>query len=90
MPKTRKRSVTRGWAKQTPGKHERTTMLKRCGRMCFLGPNKTFPICQRKTCKIDMRGIHAAFSRARQWKHTAVARKAKKLLQTLKRSFRKL
>jgi hypothetical protein len=56
--------------------------------MCFLGPKKTFPICQRKTCKIDMRGIHAAYTRARQWKHSAVARKAKKLLQTLKRAVR--
>ena len=49
MSKTRKN----GWSKQQPGAHQRTLMLKRCGKKCFLGPNKSFPICSKNTCKIN-------------------------------------
>jgi hypothetical protein len=70
----------RGWAKQQPGTHERTLMLKRCGNRCFLGPNKSFPICTRRTCKINRKGVYAAYVRARQWKHRNVSVKAKRLL----------
>jgi hypothetical protein len=80
---TRKRSVTRGWKKQKPSVHERTVMLQKCGKKCFLGPNKSFPICTRRTCRVNPRGVHSAFSRARQWKYTAVAKKAKAMLQRM-------
>jgi len=33
--RTKRYSVTRGCRKQTPGKHRRTTMRKRCGKKCF-------------------------------------------------------
>ena len=52
MPKTRKnrsKSVTRGWKKVKPSYHQRTLMLKRCGKKCFLGPKKSYPICKKKT-----------------------------------------
>jgi hypothetical protein len=35
MTKTRK-SVTRGWKKEQPGFHEKTTMLKNCGKNVFI------------------------------------------------------
>jgi hypothetical protein len=82
----RRKSVTRGWKKMSPGTHERTVMMRRCGKKCFLGPNKSFPICKKHTCKVDKRGVQAAFNRARQWGYTHIAKRAKKLLMTLKRN----
>ena len=52
---------------------DRSALLSKCGRRCFLGPGKTFPICARLgsgdggACKISRRGVVAAYSRARQW-----------------------
>jgi hypothetical protein len=66
MSKTR-RNKTKGWAKQQPGTHQRTIMMKKCGQKCFLGPNKTFPICTKNTCKINTKGLHAAYGRAREY-----------------------
>jgi len=63
-----------------PGTHERTLMKKRCGKKCFLGTKISFPICSKHTCKINRRGVHAAYVRARQWKYTAVAARARKLM----------
>ena len=98
MSKTRKnyrRSVTRGWEKQQPGYHQKTLMLKRCGKKCFLGPNKTFPICTRNTCKINRKGVYAAYIRAQEYKTIArnknwrtqkyprISRKARVLLRKL-------
>jgi len=80
-----RKSVTRGWKKENPTVHERTVMLKECGKKCFLGPKKTFPICTRRTCKINLKGVHAAYGRAMQWKHKSVAKKAKKILRRLTR-----
>lgn len=82
---TLRKSVTRGWKKQQPSVHERTIMLQKCGTTCFLGPKKSFPICTRHTCRVNPRGVHSAFSRARQWKHTAVAKKAKAMLLEMAR-----
>ena len=56
-------------------------MLTRCGKKCFLGPKKSFPICARRTCKVDVRGVQSAYNRARQFKYTRVAKKAKALLR---------
>jgi hypothetical protein len=33
-------SATRGWKQLKPGYHQKTVMLKKCGKKCFLGPNK--------------------------------------------------
>ena len=56
-----------GWGKIAPQGHARTVMLRNCGRKCFLGPKKSFPICAKGTCKKNTRGIYAAYVRARQW-----------------------
>lgn len=84
LRKTLKKSVTRGWHKQAPSKHQRTTMRKRCGKKCFLGAKGRFPICKKRTCKVDKRGIYAAFIRAKQWKHSAIAKKALRRIQSLR------
>ncbi len=66
-------SSSRGWSRVAPKTvGERSALLAKCGRRCFLGPKKTFPICPRlragsRDCKIDRRGVAAAYSRARSW-----------------------
>jgi hypothetical protein len=53
----------------SPGTHERTVMKKECGTKCFLGPTNEscFPICAKGTCKINIKGIYAAYVRAREY-----------------------
>jgi hypothetical protein len=75
----RSRSHHRGrghWSASAPKSvGDRAAVLKKCGRKCFLGPGKSFPICARLggaagsagTCKIDRHGVQAAYSRAREW-----------------------
>ena len=82
----------KGWSKEQPSFKQRTTMLKKCGKKCFLGPKKTFPICTKNTCKINRKGLHAAFIRAREYetitktkrmntkKYKDIARKAYRML----------
>ena len=67
--KTKKMHPSKGWSKMSPpeGGRERTIMLKKCGKKCFLGPNKSFPICASGTCKINKKGLMSAYIRARQW-----------------------
>ena len=89
MSKTRSNgrgSATRGWKKENPGYHQRTIMLQKCGKKCFLGPNKSFPICKKNTCKISRKGVQSAYIRARQYrtrgrKYRNISVKAKKMLQ---------
>lgn len=72
MSSERSRS-SRGWFRRAPKTvGERSALLSKCGRKCFLGTGKTFPICARlgsgaESCKIDRRGVAAAYSRAREW-----------------------
>lgn len=82
-------TFVRGWSKQSPGTHERTIMLGRCGKKCFLGPKKSFPICARGTCKRNKKGVYAAFLRAREYitikcseKYQRIARTAKRMLRS--------
>jgi len=42
-------------------------MKKRCGKKCFLGPNVSFPVCKKNTCKISDKGLWAAYIRAKEW-----------------------
>jgi len=72
--------MTRLWAQAKPTHKQRTQMLKRCGRKCFLGPNKSYPICSKHTCKINRKGVHAAYVRSRAQHATRIASKAKKIL----------
>ena len=92
MSKTRRRSHSRknkvkGWSKQQPGTHQRTVMMKKCGKKCFLGPNKSFPICTKNTCSINKKGIYAAYMRAKEYvtikgtqKYRKIANKAYRML----------
>jgi hypothetical protein len=81
-------SATRGWKSEKPGYHQKTVMLKKCGKKCFLGPNKSFPICKKNTCKISRKGLQSAYNRARQFrsrgrKYSIIAKKAKKMLNKM-------
>ena len=73
-------SPTRGWKNQKPGYHQRTIMLKKCGRKCFLGPGKSYPICSKNTCKINSKGVYSAFIRSRQFNNKNISRRANKIL----------
>jgi len=89
MPKTRRNkkvtgikergSYMKGWSKQQPSTHERTIMMNKCGKKCFLGPKKTFPICTKNTCRINKKGLHAAYSRAREYMTIKGTRKYKNI-----------
>lgn len=76
------------WKTDCPNTRERTAMLKRCGKKCFLGTKKSFPICTKNTCTLNYRGVHAAYVRSRQYrkrgsKYRAISRKAVKLLTSV-------
>ena len=78
-------SATRGWKSEKPGYHQRTVMMQRCGKKCFLGSNKSFPICKKNTCKISSKGVYAAYIRSRQFrtkgsKYRSISKKANKML----------
>lgn len=85
MAKTRKNTPWKGWKSEKPGYHQKTVMLKKCGKKCFLGPNKSFPICKKNTCKISRKGVYAAYVRSRQYrnksqKYKNISRKANRML----------
>ena len=65
----------KGWSKSSPTSKQRTAMLKKCGKKCFLGTKKSFPICSKNTCKINRKGIHAAYVRAREYESIFTTRK---------------
>ena len=80
----------KNWSKQQPGYHERTVMMRRCGKKCFLGPRKTFPICTRNTCKRNKKGVYAAYIRANEYKtirgnqkYRRISAKARKILHRM-------
>ena len=90
----KKSRKTRKWSNLAPkpGKH-RTRMLKKCGKKCFLASKKRFPICAKGTCKINKKGLKAAYMRARSTgarsrklkrKMAPIARRAKKMLRKFK------
>ena len=78
---------TRKWADGRPNYRQRTIMWKKCGKKCFLGPRKSFPICTKNTCKRNKKGIHAAYVRAEEYititgkqKYRRISQKARKML----------
>ena len=86
MTKTRRNgrgSATRGWKNQKPGYSQRTVMLKRCGRKCFLGPGKSYPICTKNTCKVNPKGVYSAYIRSRQFHRVNISRRANKMLKNM-------
>jgi hypothetical protein len=88
MPKTRRNgrgSATKGWKNQQPSYRQRSVMLKKCGKKCFLGTKKSFPICKKNTCKVSPQGVYSAYIRARQYsskgqKYRTVSKKANQML----------
>ena len=65
--KTRKKVPWAGWSRLAPSAKQRTVMKRKCGKKCFLGPGKSFPVCKKGTCKVSKKGAWAAFIRAREW-----------------------
>ena len=63
---------------EAPTTHERTIMQKKCGKKCFLGPKKSFPVCDPGTCKVNPRGVHAAYVRAREYSSKKMRRRDKR------------
>ena len=80
MTKTRKNIPWRGWEKEKPGTHQKTVMMQKCGKKCFLGPNQTYPICKKNTCRRSGHGVYAAYVRAKQFHKRTIAKRAKKIL----------
>ena len=85
MKKTRKNVPWSGWSKKSPGVRQRRIMSQKCGRKCFLGPGTSFPVCSKNTCKINSKGVYAAYVRSRQYrkknkKYYAISKKASRLL----------
>ena len=77
--RTRKNVPWKGWSNEKPTTHQKTQMLQRCGNKCFLGPNKSFPICKKNTCKVSKKGLYAAYVRAREYSSIKGTRKYKKI-----------
>ena len=89
--KRQRKSVVRGWAQKQPGTHQRTIMMKKCGKKCFLGPNKSFPICTKNTCNVNKKGVYSAYIRAKEYitiketkKYANIAKKSQRLIKKLK------
>lgn len=80
MKVTHKRAKsTKGWKKLAPKTpKERRTLLAHCGRKAFLMPSKLkFPIMAKSgACAVDCEGLRAAYARAKQGKHSTVAKRA--------------
>ena len=86
MKKTRKNVPWSGWKNEKPGFHQKTIMLQKCGKKCFLGSKKAFPICKKNTCAVSKKGVYAAYIRSRQYsklkpKYKRISVKAKKMLR---------
>ena len=82
--------MVNSWSRDSPNGRERTKMAKKCGeRKCFLGPNKSFPICRKNTCTRDMRGVRAALywaqslrdTRGDKRKYAEIQKKAEEILR---------
>ena len=74
MGKTRKQVPWAGWSRQAPQGKGRTRMYRKCGKKCFLGTktpgdkqHPNFPICTKGTCRVNSKGLYAAYIRAKQW-----------------------
>jgi hypothetical protein len=83
MQKTHKNIPWKGWKSEKPGVHQKTVMMKKCGKKCFLGPKKSFPICKKNTCKVSKKGVYAAYVRARQYHRRKISKKAHNLLKKM-------
>ena len=76
--KTKSKLPWAGWSTLSPSTAQRTVMLNKCGKKCFLGPHKSFPICVKNTCKRSRKGVAAAYVRAREYTTKKGTKKYKK------------
>jgi hypothetical protein len=81
--------LVKGWSKKSPSAKQRTEMLRKCGRKCFLGPGKSFPICTKNTCKRNKKGVQSAYMRAREYIQIKGTRKYKKIANRAKQILNK-
>ena len=79
--KRSRKNPSSGWHAMAPSKRQRTVMRKKCGAKCFLGPGLSYPVCAKNSCKINPKGVHAAYSRAREWHHESIAKRAKRFMR---------
>jgi hypothetical protein len=83
--KMRKSVGWKGWSKEKPSYKQRSVMFKRCPKKCFLGPNKSFPICKKNTCDVSDKGLWAAYVRSKEWGNKRITY-TKRGKPTMKRS----
>ena len=90
MSKTRKAVAWKSWGQLAPKGVQRTRMYNKCGKKCFLGTktrgdkkHPDFPICAKGTCKINKKGLWAAYIRAKEWDNK------RKTYKTSKPSFKR-
>jgi hypothetical protein len=83
MSKTRRNVPWKGWKSEKPSVHQKGVMMQKCGKKCFLGPKKSFPICKKNTFKISKKGVYSAYVRARQYHRRNISQKAKSILNKM-------
>jgi hypothetical protein len=88
--KTRKKVPWAGWSKISPKGRARTVMKKRCGKKCFLGPKKSFPVCAKGTCKVNKKGVWAAYIRASEWGNKASSYKGRSRPRHPRRTYKRI
>ena len=93
----RKAVPWKGWGKISPKGKERTTMYRKCGKKCFLGPmtkgdrqHPSFPICAKGTCKVNKKGLYAAYVRAREWGNPRKSYKGKSRPRHSRRTYKRI
>ena len=78
-----KRCSARGWGKMAPKRgSQRDKMARRCGKKCFAGSLKarSYPICRKRTCRVEDKGLCAALYYAQLLGHKRLTRKLKKAI----------
>ena len=94
---TRKQVPWAGWAKQAPKGRGRTRMYKKCGQKCFLGKktpgdkqHPNFPVCTKGTCRVNTKGLYAAYVRAKQWGKKKSAYKGKARPRLARKTYKRI
>lgn len=82
LSKRKLHSPTKGWRRRAPKrKSDRRQVHDKCGAVCFVGKNETYPVCAKPkhghvNCKPQCDGLAAAHARAKQQHHPAIAKRA--------------
>ena len=86
-----------GWSKEAPYGAARTRMYRKCGSKCFLGKktpgdkqHPDFTICTKGTCRINRKGLWAAFVRARHWGNKRSSYKGKSRPRLRRKTYKKI